>query len=55
MTHPDEVIRHIVNEFYRAITNMSGNPKELIYPVAPEFSTEVNALHRYWNKGRFDR
>jgi len=34
---------------------MSGNPKELIYPVAPEFSAEVNALHRYWNKGRFDR
>lgn len=55
MTHPNEVIRYIVNEYYRTITNMSGNPKELIYPVAPEFSAEVNALHRYWNKGRFDR
>lgn len=55
VTHPDATMRYIVNEYYRAITNMSGNPKELIYPVAPEFSPTVNALHRYWNKGRFDR
>lgn len=55
VSHPDEVLRHMVNEYYRTITNMSGNSKELIYPIAPEFSDEINALHRLWNKGRFDR
>ena len=55
ISHPDALLRYMVNEYYRTITNMSGNPKELIYPVAPEFPPEVNALHRQWNVGRFDR
>jgi radical SAM superfamily enzyme YgiQ (UPF0313 family) len=55
VSHPNEVLRHMVNEYYRTITNMSGNPNELIYPIAPEFSPEINTLHWYWNFGRFDR
>jgi len=55
ISHPDAVLRHMVNEYYRTITNMSGNPRELIYSIAPEFSDEINELHRLWNLGRFDR
>lgn len=55
VSHTNEVLRCMVNTYYRTITNMSGHPRELIYPIAPEFSEAINAQHWYWNLGRFDR
>ena len=58
VTHTNETLRHMVNEYYRRITNMCQNEFDrnaLIYPIAPEFSEEINALHRYWNLKEYDR
>jgi len=58
VTHSNEILRHMVNEYYRRITNMCQNEFDrnaLIYPIAPEFSEEINALHEYWNRGKYDR
>jgi radical SAM superfamily enzyme YgiQ (UPF0313 family) len=55
VSHSNEILRHMVNKYYKTITKMSGNPRELIYPIAPEFSDEKNASHQKENLLRFDR
>ena len=58
LSHSNETQRGMVNESYVKMTNMCPDERDrngLIYPIAPEFSKEVNEFHRKRNIGRFDR
>lgn len=58
VSHPDAMLRYMVNEYYRRMLALCQDPKDrgsFLYPIAPEFSEELNILHAFWNTGRYDR
>ena len=54
ISHRIAELRLAVERAARMIASIRGNITDIIYPIAPEFSDELNALHRLLNIGKYD-